>query len=100
MSTHRELRKIEDFDRIFKPIINTNSGDTLFETYGEDLDFVLEISKSNHRKVWTLIDGDNGLVIVSGYRLVNRVHYIVTENEWIDDNDLVLYCDELVENKD
>jgi hypothetical protein len=95
----KNILSIEDFDEIFEPIINTNSDDTLFETYGKDLDFVLKTNKSNHRKVWTLIDSDNGLVIVSGYHRDNRVHYIITKNEWIDDNNLVLYCDELVENE-
>lgn len=67
----------------FKPIINPASGASLesacfipdytFETYGEDLDFVLSISKSDPGRVWTWGDADNGeQFIQSGYHVVNR----------------------------
>ena len=52
-----------------------------FETYGNDLEFVLSVCKTDPRKVWTLVDGDDGnLYIVDGYHLVNRVNYFVTKN--------------------
>ena len=93
----KNILAIEDFDEIFEPIINTNSDNTLFETHGADLDYVLKVANATPHKVWTLMDSDSGLVIVSGYHLVNRVHYIITKNDWIDTNNIVLYCDELVE---
>jgi hypothetical protein len=96
----KNIMSIEDFDEIYEPIenpLNEDSG-TLFETYGADLDYVLNVANTTPHKVWTLVDSDEGLVIVSGYHLVNRVHYIITKNDWIDINNIVLYCDELVEN--
>jgi hypothetical protein len=52
-----------------------------FETYGNDLEFVLSVCKTDPRKVWTLVDGDDGnLYIVDGYHLVNRINYFITKN--------------------
>ena len=60
--------------------IDTNAGDK-FETYGEELDYVLSIANSEPARVWTLVDGaDGNLYIVDGYHLVNRVNYFVTKN--------------------
>ena len=93
----KNILSIEDFDEIFEPTKNTKTDELLFETYGTDLDYVLEVAATTPRRVWTLIDSDNGLVIVSGYHIVNRVNYIITKKDWIDDNNIVLYCNELVE---
>lgn len=46
----------------------------LFETYGEELDFV---RSQDPRTVWTLLDGDDGLCLVSGYDFVNRLGYLI-----------------------
>lgn len=67
----------EQFDEQFLPKKRN------FETYGKDLDYIL---KQPHNKIWTVIDDDEGnIAIVSGYRLCNRISYIVTQNEWIED---------------
>jgi hypothetical protein len=48
----------------------------LFETYGEELEFVRE---QDIRFVWTLIDGDDGdMYLVSGFHRVNRVGYLIS----------------------
>lgn len=48
----------------------------LFETHGEELEFV---TRQDPRKVWTLVDGDDGeLYVVSGLHLVNRMGYFVS----------------------
>jgi hypothetical protein len=48
----------------------------LFETYGEELEFV---RKQDPRTVWTLLDGDDGdLYLASGYHFVNRIGYFVS----------------------
>jgi hypothetical protein len=52
----------------------------MFETYGEELDFVLSHDTHN---IWTYIDGDSGNpVIVNGYSLVNRIGYFITDVPW------------------
>lgn len=49
----------------------------LFETYGDELDFV---RRFDPRRVWTVIDGENGnLCIASGMHLVNRIGYLLSQ---------------------
>ena len=50
----------------------------LFETYGEELDFV---RAQDPRTIWTLMQGDDDVdYLVSGYHLVNRIGYLISEN--------------------
>lgn len=75
----------EEWDTEFKPVRNhfnptADEYDTeyqMFETYGQELEFV---RNSDPSYVWTYMDGDDGGVyIVSGYHLVNRIGYYITE---------------------
>lgn len=48
----------------------------LFETYGDEFEFV---RRQNPANVWTVIDGDCGdLHIVSGLRHANRIGFLVS----------------------
>jgi hypothetical protein len=48
----------------------------LFETFGEELDFV---RKQHPSTVWTLVDGEDGdLYVVDGCHFVNRLGYLVS----------------------
>lgn len=49
---------------------------TAFETYGEELEFVRSQPAEN---IWTEVDGDEGVYIINGYHLVNRIQYYVCE---------------------
>jgi hypothetical protein len=79
-----ELTQEEWFDK-FKPIPNHiddnasfSDGDNgyMFETYGEELDFV-KSHQSN--RIWTYCDNDfGGTSIFQGMRIVNRIGYFVT----------------------
>ena len=79
-----ELTEEEWFDT-FKPIPNHiddnasfNDGDNgyMFETYGEELEFV-KSQKPN--RIWTYCDGDDrGTYIFEGMRIVNRIGYFIT----------------------
>lgn len=79
----------------YKPIKNHLVSDdtTSFETYGEELDFVTQQPNST---VWTEMDGDNGVYIVQGYHLANRISYYVTEIPWQDDDDICITICEFV----
>ena len=66
------------------------SGITAFETYGDELAFVLE---QPDNKVWTEMDGDDGVYIVSGYHLVNRIQYYVTDKPWTEDTEIPVSID-------
>ena len=68
----------------FKPIKNTFDDNAsfdgiMFETYGEELDFVRS-HYTDH--IWTYVDGDGGTYIINGYHLVNRIGYFVTEEQY------------------
>lgn len=76
----------------YKPVANhisdssgweINEKGILFETYGEELEFVRQ-QPDNH--VWTWVDGDEGTAIVAGMAFVNRIGYFVTEKAWTDIN--------------
>ena len=94
---------IEEWEAKFKPIINPNAEDECcaerFETYGEDLEFVVNTANATPKKVWTLEDLDGQLIICAGLHLVNRINYFITEEEWDDENIEVQYCDEDITTK-
>ena len=79
----------EEWAETYKPIVNTISGSAsfddgdgglMFETYGEEVKFVLFSMVHGPRNVWTYIDGDDGnTLIVEGYHLVNRIGHFITE---------------------
>jgi hypothetical protein len=97
-STHKNL-SVEEFENQFTPITNkviggtnTNMDElyTMFETYGPDLEF---IKKQPNNKIWTMLDCDGNMVLVSGYHFVNRMYYMITEQPCPDDTTIeVLYA--------
>jgi hypothetical protein len=73
-------KELDAWEAKYKPVRNRFDNNDKFETYGEELDFVRSVYDTDPRRVWTLVDGDDGnLYIVDGYHLVNRVNYFVTE---------------------
>ena len=59
----------------------------MFETYGEELDFVENYDPSN---IWTMIEEDGVLSLSSGKLTVNRIGYFVTEIPCHEDINIVL----------
>lgn len=52
------------------------SGGCLFETDGEEFEF---IRRQDPLNVWTLVDGDDGdMYVISGLHFVNRVGYLLS----------------------
>lgn len=75
----------EFFDQ-FKPIQNTLVPDAsyngcMFETYGPEYDFVQQQKPAN---IWTVIDTELYPEIISGFNIVNRIGYLITEKPWED----------------
>lgn len=83
----------EQFDEQFELVqnhIDTNASfdGSMFETYGDEIDFVLQMAKEN--RVITIIESDceeemndSGelnpcMYYISGYHLVNRLGYLIT----------------------
>ncbi len=87
------------FDEFYKPQVNhldSNAGfnGCLFETYGNELEYIFELSKTT-KKVWTIIEGDNGELFYSaGFHVVNRLGFLVTERQWeTGQEEVLLDCD-------
>ena len=73
-------KELDAWEEKYKPMHNHFDDNDKFETYGDELDYVRSIYDTDPRRVWTLVDGDDGnLYIVDGYHLVNRLNYFVTE---------------------
>lgn len=76
----------DEFDELF-PMVRNHLNPTaswafgdgsgcLFETYGDELEFV---KRQDPLTVWTLVDGDDGdLYVISGPHFVNRIGYLVS----------------------
>lgn len=81
-------KQLDAWEEKYKPIKNQFSKkqegefvEDKFETYGQELDYVRSIVNTEPRRVWTLVEGDEGdLYIVDGYHHVNRLNYFITEN--------------------
>lgn len=83
---------LDAWEKAFKPIENHISGDQgwdglMFETYGDDLQFVVA---QPQKKIWTWVDGEDGTYIINGYHLVNRIGYFVTEKSWAEDHEVLV----------
>lgn len=74
-----------DFDTwwdTYKPIDNPfqDAGTKQFETYGDEVRFVLNMFEEKPECVWTWVDGDDGTYLGNGFHYVNRIGYYITEN--------------------
>ena len=82
----------EQFDDLFNLIdnkidLNASFGGKMFETYGNELAFVQQMAKQN--RVITIVETDESeegdvvipmMCYVSGYHVVNRIGYLITES--------------------
>lgn len=98
----------DEFDGQYSPIANhinpsagwayDEGGGCLFETHGEEFDFV---RRYDPRKVWTLVDGDDGdMYLVSGLHFVNRVGYLLTKESIPDDACVQVHLPMQTENEE
>lgn len=79
-----------EFETKYKPRpnhITTAQDHPMFETYGEELDFV---TKQDNKYIWTWVQGDMSDLIMAGYHYVNRLGYYVTEEPWTDEWQYIL----------
>ena len=73
----------------YKPIRNQIANDNTyqFETYPPDITFVQSQPDNN---IWTELDGDEGVYIVSGFHFVNRIQYYITEKPWTEETSITV----------
>lgn len=100
----------DEFYEKYKPVQNhldsqASWDGTLYETFGEELNYCFELAKKENR-VWTIIECDDMdfnnvdvndelyepscLYIVSGFHRVNRMGFIVTEVPYTEDIEVKL----------
>jgi hypothetical protein len=101
-----QLTEDEWFEQ-FKPIPNHldenasfNDGEQgyMFETYGDEVEFVRDHLFLYPNTVWTYCDGDDGgTYICDGMHMVNRIGYFVTTVPY---NESQYYQIQLIEGRD
>lgn len=92
-----ELKEFTDHFTIVPNHITPSNGE-MFETYGDDLKYIEDFVQKHPNRVWTIMDSEdsNDLVICAGKAYVNRLNYIITEEEWDDFGEVYMWaeCDE------
>ena len=76
--------ELELWEDKYRPIQNHINKDAswdgvMYETYGEEYDYVMKVASLQPHKVWTWVDGDNGTYIINGWHMVNRIGYFITQ---------------------
>jgi len=83
---HKIITEDEFYER-FTPCKNeidknfTSFDGCMFETYGEELEYVQKIARESPRRVWTIVEVDGIMYYESGFHFVNRLGYLITEEE-------------------
>jgi hypothetical protein len=82
---------MEEWEAAYRPIINhidphasfdNGEGGIMFETYGEEVEFV---KQQDSNKIWMYGQGDDGgTYIWSGWGFVNRLGYFITDKPFPD----------------
>lgn len=87
----------EYFDNNFTLVKNHINGDDaswggcMFETYDEELDYICEKREANPKQIWSIVEGDKGEYVCAGFQRVNVLGYLITEEEWSDENEEYSY---------
>jgi hypothetical protein len=81
------INSFENWEAAYKPVRNPLNPDGahngyMFETYGEEFEKARNTSIEN---IWTLVEDDGMEAILSGFHLVNRIGYFITEVPWTEE---------------
>ena len=71
----------------------------MFETFGDEINFVLKVKNSNPLKIWTITDTEDKLYYESGYHIVNRLGYLITEEETENNIDYIVELENFDDDK-
>jgi hypothetical protein len=91
-----EILDLEDWDTLFTSVPNHfDTNEQGFETTGEEHDYVRVVSAVSPMRVWTVIEDNNKQYLTQGYHWVNRIKYIITEEDAPDEleNASFLWCE-------
>lgn len=104
MSNTNDTSRADEFDAFletYKPILNSIDANAsfdglAFETYGDELKFVID-QPDDH--VVTLVEGDDGgTYLTAGFHVVNRLNYMITTVPVPRDLDVLVCAADEVEN--
>jgi hypothetical protein len=93
------LLTIEEWEHHFKPVNNhidleSSFDGIMFETYGEEYDYVAAIGQKEPNRIWTLVDAEDGsTLIINRWAFVNRIGYFITEKPYDDTLDIQVQLD-------
>ena len=74
---------------------NPSFGGLMFETYGEEYDYVASIGQKEPNRIWTYMDDDDGnTVITNSWSFVNRIGYFITEKPYDDELNITVQLDQ------
>jgi len=62
-------------------------GGCMYETFGEELEYV---RNQPTNRIWTIIDEEDKLFFIAGFHIVNRLGYLITDEEWSDEYETYL----------
>lgn len=88
-STYQQF--VEQYNPVKNRVVSHESSfdGTLFETYGEEVQYVYSISNDH---VWTLVVTEsNEWLILPGFHYVNRLGYFISQEPWSDPNQEFIY---------
>ena len=86
--TETDFDKIYTYDETVKSkVFDPESQLGMFETYGVDIKYVMEMDSKHPKKVWTMVDGDDGMYLVSGFHHVNRIYYVITNEDCVGESE-------------
>ena len=95
------ILSVEEWEHHFFPIDNpidfenASFDGMMFETYGEDYDFVAEWGQRSPNSIWTYIDKEDGSTcIINRWAFVNRIGYFITTKPYDDMLDIEVQLDQ------
>jgi hypothetical protein len=101
---NKVILSVEEWEHHFKPMVNhldknasfnDGNGGIMFETYGEEYDYVAAIGHNEPNRIWTYIDDEEGhACIVNGWAFVNRIGYFITEKPYDDELIIIVQLDQ------
>lgn len=80
--------QLDEFFEEYKPLENpfnkrASFDGCMFDFTRDEIQHVLRIGYDNPHLIWTVQNYEGALYIEPGYKLVNRIGYIITKKEWI-----------------
>jgi len=79
----------EEWEEKYQPmsnqIVSAPIDGYMFETYGDELEYVTSKCIDHAYHLWTVIDNGDKLYLSMGFHVVNRLGYILTEVPWTEE---------------